>query len=54
MRSYLLPIAVSLSTLAAPLAAATPAEQLQQVFRDSDEALLKRQPINALFQRKPL
>ncbi len=41
---------VSLIALAAPLAAATPAEQLQQVFRDSDEALLKRQPINALFR----
>ncbi|UVO55068.1 DUF885 family protein [Sphingomonas sp. SUN039] len=50
MRRYLIPVAVSLSALAAPLAAATPAEQLSQVFRDSDEALLKRQPLNALFR----
>ncbi len=50
MRSYLIPVAVSLSALAAPLAAATPAATMQQLFRDSDEASLKRQPINALFR----
>ncbi len=50
MRNYLIPFAVSLATLAAPLAAATPAETLQQLFRKSDEATLKRQPINALFR----
>jgi uncharacterized protein (DUF885 family) len=50
MRRYLFPVAVSLIALAAPLAAATPAEQLQQLFKDSDEALLKRQPVNALFR----
>ncbi len=50
MRSYLIPVAVSLCALAAPLAAATPAETMQQLFRDSDEAALKRQPINALFR----
>lgn len=50
MRHYLIPFTVSLVALAAPLAAATPAEQLQQVFKDSDEALLKRQPLSALFR----
>jgi uncharacterized protein (DUF885 family) len=50
MRRYLFPVAVSLIAIAAPLAAATPAEQLQQLFKDSDEALLKRQPVNALFR----
>ena len=50
MRPYLIPIAVSLSALAAPLAAATPAQTLQKLFTDSDEASLKRNPINALFR----
>ncbi len=50
MRSYLFPVAISLAALAAPLAAATPAETMHQLFRDSDEAALKRQPINALFR----
>ncbi len=50
MRSLLFPVAVSLIALATPLVAATPAEQLQQLFKASDEALLKRQPLNALFR----
>jgi uncharacterized protein (DUF885 family) len=50
MRSYLIPVAVSLSALAAPLAAATPAQTLQKLFTDSDEAALKRSPISALFR----
>ena len=54
MRSYLIPVAVSLSALAAPLAATapveTPAAALHKLFTDSDEAALKRQPINALFR----
>jgi uncharacterized protein (DUF885 family) len=50
MRSYLIPVVVSLSALAAPLAAATPSETLHKLFTDSDEATLKRQPINALFR----
>ena len=54
MRSYLIPVAVSLSALSAPLAAAAPAETpaaaLHKLFTDSDEAALKRQPINALFR----
>ena len=54
MRSYLIPVAVSLSALSVPLAAAAPAETpaaaLHKLFTDSDEAALKRQPINALFR----
>jgi uncharacterized protein (DUF885 family) len=50
MHRYLIPIAVSLSALAAPLAAATPTQTLQKLFADSDEASLKRNPINALFR----
>ena len=50
MRSYLFPAFASLIAFAAPLAAATPAEQLKQLFKDSDEAQLKRQPIFALFR----
>jgi uncharacterized protein (DUF885 family) len=50
MRPHLIPITVSLAALAAPLAAATPAQTLQKLFTDSDEASLKRNPINALFR----
>lgn len=50
MRPYLIPIAVSLCALAAPLVAATPAQTLQKLFTDSDEASLKRNPVNALFR----
>jgi len=50
MRRFLIPAAVSIIALATPLVAATPAEQLQQVFKDSDEAMLKRQPLSALFR----
>jgi uncharacterized protein (DUF885 family) len=50
MRHYLIPVAVSLSALAAPLAAATPAQTLQKLFTASDEASLKRNPVNALFR----
>ena len=50
MRSYLLSAFVSIAAISTPLMAATPAEQLQQLFRDSDEASLKRNPINALFR----
>jgi uncharacterized protein (DUF885 family) len=35
---------------AAPAAARTPAERLHQLFRDGDEANLRRNPINALFR----
>ncbi|MFZ4748279.1 MAG: DUF885 domain-containing protein [Sphingomonas sp.] len=50
MRPYLIPITLSFAALAAPLAAATPAQTLQKLFTDSDEASLKRNPINALFR----
>lgn len=54
MRSYLVSTAISLSALATPLAAAapatTPAVAMHKLFTDSDEASLKRQPINALFR----
>lgn len=50
MRSYLFPAFASLIAISAPLMAATPAEQLKQLFKDSDEAQLKRQPIFALFR----
>ncbi len=42
--------AISLAALAAPLAAATPAETLHKLFTDSDEASLKRNPVGALFR----
>ena len=50
MRSYLLSAFVSVMAISTPLMAATPAEQLQKLFRDSDETSLKRNPINALFR----
>ncbi|MES2288966.1 MAG: DUF885 domain-containing protein [Pseudomonadota bacterium] len=50
MRSHLFPVFASLIAISAPLVAATPAQQLQQLFKDSDEAQLKRQPIFALFR----
>ena len=50
MRFPIFAAAVSLAALASPLAAATPAEQLRTLFRDSDEANLKRNPLNALFR----
>ena len=50
MRFPLFTAAVALAALATPLAAATPAEQLRTLFRDSDEASLKRNPLNALFR----
>ncbi len=49
MRVFI-PLAISLAALAAPLAAATPAETLHKLFAESDEASLKRSPINALFR----
>ena len=50
MRFSIFAAAVALAALATPLAAATPAEQLRTLFRDSDEANLKRNPLNALFR----
>ena len=54
MRSYLISAAVALCALAAPLVAASPVKSpavaLHKLFTDSDEATLKRQPINALFR----
>ncbi len=50
MRSrFFLPL-LPLIAIVAPAQAATPAEQLQQLFKNSDEASLKRNPITALFR----
>jgi uncharacterized protein (DUF885 family) len=42
--------AVAQTPAAAPAAAQTPAERLHRLFRDSDEANLRRNPIGALFR----
>jgi uncharacterized protein (DUF885 family) len=51
---FAVPLAAApLSAVAAPAAAkktATPAEKLRKLFVDSDEASLKRNPLNALFR----
>ncbi len=46
----LLPAFAIVAALANPALAATPAETLAQLFKDSDEASLKRNPLNALFR----
>ncbi len=49
-RKYLAIFAVSLLATSAPLLAASPSEQLHKLFVDSDEANLKRNPLNALVR----
>jgi uncharacterized protein (DUF885 family) len=49
MRSFFPTVAAVLLVIS-PALAATPSEQLGQLFKDSDEASLKRNPLNALFR----
>ena len=50
MRSHFFFVFASPIAISTPLIAATPTQQLQQLFKDSDEAQLKHQPIFALFR----
>ena len=50
MRPFVTVISASLFALAAPVLAATPSQQLHQLFADSDASRLKRNPLEALFR----